>query len=99
MGAVCIHGVLDVFSEFQFRSRVSIVGAGRFSQCAAGVGVRVGRRVLVWECFFRFSSVRYRILGFRASVGGVSGFPPRAESVGAWLVGCFSSGNVSFDFP
>ena len=50
-----VHGVWDVFSEFQFR--------------------------------------------FRVSVGGANAFPLRAESVGVWFARCFSSGNVSFDFP
>jgi len=32
------------------------------------------------------------------SIGGVDGFPLRAESVGARMVWCIPFGNVSFDF-
>ena len=29
---------------------------------------------------------------------GADGFPPRADSLGARVLGCFSFGSVSFDF-
>ena len=51
-----------------------------------------------WNVVFHFLQC---VIGFqrvRVSIGGTGGFPPRAESVGVWLVVCVSSGNLSFDF-
>ena len=52
-----------------------------------GVSIRV-----VWDVF---SESHFR---FRVSVAGGGGFPSRAKSVRATIVGCISVGNVSFDF-
>ena len=48
---------------------------------------------VAWDVF---SELQFR---FRVSVGGAGGLPSRAQSVGVCFAGCFSSGNVSFDFP
>ena len=51
-----------------------------------------------WNVSFHFLQC---VIGFQrvgVSIGGTSGFPPRAESVGVKFVGCRSSGNLSFDF-
>ena len=84
-GVVSIHGVSNVFSKFQFRFRVSVVGAGRFSVRAGGGEGGEGRGARV-----SFGNVSFDFLQC------VMGFQATRVSVGS--AGGFSSGYVFFDF-